>query len=271
MSVKEKQLNKKKINIDFVGFIVPLSLIIVWYFATLCGKIPPYILPSPIKFGQIIIDFIFGSWNLTSYSGKLLENLIASFIRVLCGFGLAVFLGLTLGFLTGRISFIKRLFDPFIHAIRTVPGIGWLPLAMVWFGVGEKTTLFLITLAAFFPIYINTAFGASEVSPLYLQAGKMLGANNFNLFFTIILPAAFPSIVVGLRLGLGISWAYLVLGELTGVTKGLGAVMMDSRMLGHTEMILTSMVCIAILGKITDTILVKICALLYPSKEGVTR
>lgn len=268
MKSKNQLQDKKQKKIDFVGWIIPIMLIIIWYFTTLHGKIPNYILPNPLMFGQVLIDFAFGTYNFTLYSGKLLENLTASFIRVLGGFGLAAFLGLTLGFLTGRISFIKRLFDPIIHAIRAVPGIGWLPLAMVWFGVGEKTTLFLITLAAFFPIYINTAFGALEVSPLLLRAGKMLGANKFSLFTTIILPASFPSIVVGLRLGLGVSWAYLVLGELTGVTRGLGAVMMDSRMLGHVEMILAAMICIAILGRITDLILIKICNLIYPYKEG---
>ena len=238
--LKTNILSKKRVNVDLVGFIIPLTLIVIWCFVTLHGRIPSYILPNPLKLGQIIIDFAFGIWNLTPYSGKLFENLTASIIRVLCGFGLATFLGLALGFLSGRIYFIRRLSDPFIHAIRAIPGIGWLPLAIVWFGVGEETTLFLITLAAFFPIYTNTAFSASQVSPLFLRAGRMLGANKITLFSTIILPATFPSIIVGLRLGLGISWAYLVLGELTGVTKGLGAVMMDSRMLGHVEMIITA-------------------------------
>jgi sulfonate transport system permease protein len=139
---------------------------------------------------------------------------------------------------------------------------------MVWFGVGERTTIFLIALAAFFPIYINTAHGASEVPCLLIRAGRMLGANKIALFKTVIFPSAFPSVMVGLRLGLGVSWAYLVLGELTGVTRGLGAVMMDSRMMGQVEMILASMVCIAIMGMLTDRLLLRICRSIFPYPGG---
>jgi len=255
-------------KIDPIGFILPFILLIVWYFVTASGRIPSYLLPSPGKLLQVIVDFIFGTANLTPYSGKMVENLVASCIRVISGFGVATFWGLLFGFLTGRIPLIKRIIDPTVHMIRTIPGIGWLPLAMVWFGIGEKTTMFLIAVAAFFPIYINTAYGASEVPLLFLRVGRMLGASKFNLFTTVILPSAFPSVVVGLRLGLGISWAYLVLGELTGVSTGLGAVMMDSRMLGQVEMIPAVMICIAILGRLTDTLLIKMCNLIYPYNEG---
>lgn len=193
---------------------------------------------------------------MTPYGGTLFTHTLASVKRVAVGFGLAAAVGLPLGFLTGRLVFAKKSLDPTIHLIRIIPGIGWLPIAMVWFGVGEKTTLFLISLAAFFPIYVNAAQGASSVSPLLIRAGRMLGANKLTLFTTVVIPAALPSTIAGLRLGLGLSWAYLVLGELTGVTKGLGAVMMDARMLGHVDMVIVSMVCIGLLGRISDMILV---------------
>ena len=266
---EEPSINQKLGKINPVGFLIPLAIIIIWFLITMPGGVPQYTLPNPLKLGQVFIDFATGIWDLTPYSGKLWDNLAASLVRVLGGFGLAAFFGLILGFLTGRVSLLKKLFDPTIHMIRSVPGIGWLPLAMVWFGVGEKTTLFLIALAAFFPIYINTAYGASEVSPSLLRAGRMLGASKFSLFTTVILPASFPSIIVGLRLGLGLSWAYLVLGELTGVTNGLGAVMMDSRMLGRVDMIIIAIICIAILGRITDLLLVKGCNLIFHHRAGV--
>lgn len=260
-----KYLGRK---IDPAGFALPALLLAIWFMAAKIGKIPPYILPSPGSILQVMTDFASGAAKMTPYSGKLIENLLASLFRVLTGFGIALIFGLVLGFLTGRISAVKRLIDPLIHAIRTVPGIGWLPIAMVWFGVGEQTTIFLISLAAFFPIYINTAHGASEVPILLIRAGQMLGADKAALFTTVILPSAFPSVVVGLRLGLGISWAYLVLGELTGVSTGLGAVMMDSRMMGQTEMILVSMIFIAIMGILTDRLLLLVCRLIYPYQKG---
>jgi sulfonate transport system permease protein len=255
-------------KIDPVGFVMPTLLLAIWYFTSKYGNIPRYLLPSPENIIRVMVDFVSGTAKLTPYSGTLFGNLYASLFRVIAGFGIALIFGLLLGFLTGRLPIIKRIFDPTVHAIRTVPGIGWLPIAMVWFGVGERTTIFLISLAAFFPIYINTAHGVSEVPVLLLRAGRMLGAKKMTLITTVIFPSAFPSIVVGLRLGLGVSWAYLVLGELTGVSTGLGAVMMDSRMMGQVEMIIVSMLCIAVMGILTDRLLLQICKKALPGIGG---
>ena len=261
--------NLKKI--DPLGFILPAIIMLAWYLAVKSEIIRPYLLPGPQTVFSVMVDFAGGVSKLTPYSGKLIENLSASFLRVMTGFSIAALSGLSMGFLTGRIPIFKRLIDPLVHALRTVPGIGWLPIAMVWFGVGERTTVFLIALAAFFPIYINSAHGASQVSVLLIRAGRMLGADGFSLFRTVVLPSAFPAAVVGLRLGLGVSWAYLVLGELTGVTSGLGAVMMDSRMMGQVEMILVSMISIAILGVLTDRLLLLICKKILPFQGGDTK
>ncbi|NMA84278.1 MAG: ABC transporter permease [Epulopiscium sp.] len=255
-------------RIDPIGLILPVLLLSGWHVASESGAIPPYLLPSPKSVFKVMADFASGIAKLTPYSGKLLENLTASLLRVITGFGIALFFGVLMGFLTGRIGIVKRIIDPLVHAIRIVPGISWLPIAMIWFGIGELTTIFLISLAAFFPIYINTAYGASEVPCLLIRAARMLGANKTELFKTVILPSAFPSVVVGARLGLGVSWAYLVLGELTGVSEGLGAVMMDSRMLGQIEMIIVSMVCIATMGVLTDRLLLRICRSILPYQGG---
>jgi len=243
-------------NTDIIGFILPALIFIIWYLVTLEGKVPGYLIPSPVNLVRVAVDFATGHEDLTPYGGTLAVHALASIQRVVMGFCLAAAVGLPLGFLTGRIRVAKKSLDPTVHLIRIIPGIGWLPIAIVWFGVGETTTLFLISLAAFFPIYVNAAQGASSVSPLLIRAGKMLGANKFTLFTTVIIPAAMPSTLAGLRLGLGISWAYLVLGELTGVMYGLGAVMMDARMLGHVEMILVPMIFIGLLGRVSDMLLV---------------
>lgn len=249
------------------GLLIPVILLLLWYLVCGTGAVPEYVLPSPRKLWNVLIDFIFGNLEITPYSGKLFGNLWISCIRVLKGFLTAALLGVTLGFLTGRVRLLQKIFDPFIHALRAVPGIGWLPIAIVWFSVGEKSTHFLISLATFFPIYMNTAQGAREVPDSYLRAGQMMGAASFSLFWTVTLPSAFPSVLVGLRLGLGISWAYLVLGEVTGVTKGIGAIMTDARMLGHVDIVLACMVVIAVTGKLSDFLLVKICNLFYPVKK----
>lgn len=249
---------------DPVGWIVPALVVLVWFCLSASGQIPAYKLPSPMELLQVLADFASGGLGITPYSGALWENLGVSVLRVVAGFLIAGSLGMVMGFLTGRVAVLRRLFDPVIHLIKAVPGIGWLPIAIVWFGVGEGNTLFLMSLAAFFPVYVNTAAGASGIPETYIQAGRMLGAKGFGLFRAVILPAAFPQAAVGLRLGLGVAWAYLVLGEVTGVTKGLGAIMSDARMLGHVDMVLAAMIVIAVAAKMTDFLLVTVCRRIYP-------
>ncbi len=251
-------------RVDLVGWIVPAVVVLVWLWLSASGQIPAYKLPSPVALLRVLADFASGSLGVTPYSGALWENLGVSLLRVLAGFFMAGSLGMLMGFLTGRITVLRRLFDPVIHLLKAVPGIGWLPIAIVWFGVGEGNTLFLMSLAAFFPIYVNTAAGAAGIPETYIQAGQMLGAQGFRLFRSVIFPSAFPQTAVGLRLGLGVAWAYLVLGEVTGVTKGLGAIMSDARMLGHVDMVLAAMIVIAVAAKVTDFLLVVICRRIYP-------
>lgn len=259
--------NIKSFSIDWLGYVLPILLLVIWYEISDSNVFPSYKVPSLNSLWRQGIDFIFGFYEESAYSQQLVINLTASIKRVGIGFFLAAITGISFGFITGRVSIIRRLIDPMINAIRAIPGIGWLPLAIIWFGVGEKNTVFLMSLAAFFPIYLNTQNGAMEISDMTIKAGRMLGATGIKLFNTIIFPAAFPSVVVGLRTGLGVSWSYLVLGEITGVNKGLGAIMSDGRMLGNVEIVIICMFIIAILGKLTDWLLLKICALFYPIRR----
>ena len=250
----------RRLKFDPIALVFPALLVVLWYFASATGALPAYKLPSPQRLAKVLLDFATGALQVTPYAGTMLPHLTSSLRRVLCGFALAAACGLTLGFATGRISLLHRMFDPFIHVVRAVPGIGWLPVAIVWFGVGEGNTLFLIALASFFPIYVSTAHGASTVPELLVRAGRMMGARGLTLFRTVIFPAAFPEAA----LGLGVSWAYLVLGEVTGVSTGLGAVMSDGRMLGHVDIVLAAMIVIAVMGKLTDLLLLAVCRLLCP-------
>ncbi len=268
MKKSDSGVKKYRLKADALGMALPGIILVIWYIVTADGRVPQYLLPSPAQLYKVGMDFAFGNLHITPYAGTLYGHAIESILRVLRGFAVAALFGLPLGLLTGRSQWVRRFLEPTVHLFRAVPGIGWLPLAMVWFGVGEKTTQFLIALAAFFPIYINAAQGASNVSPLFVRAGKMLGASKITIFTTIIIPASLPSLLSGLRLGLGLSWAYLVLGELTGVNRGLGAVMMDARMLGHIDMVVVSMICIAVLGWFSDTILRGIFRLFQPKRGG---
>ncbi|MBS5787929.1 MAG: ABC transporter permease [Clostridioides difficile] len=226
---------------------------------------PEYLLPSLGKVFQSFLDFITGYKELNTYSGMFFKHSTASLYRVIIGFIIASISGMVFGVLSGYFLIVKRLFDPFIHIIRMIPGIGWFPIAMVWFGVGNKTTIFLIALAAFFPVYVNTIRAVSDVDKTLIDASRVLGANSKDVLKTVIIPSSLPGIFSGLRLSMGVCWSYLVLGELTGVNEGLGAVMMDSRMLGNVDMIIVCMISISIWGRICDLILQGVFKFLTPS------
>ena len=248
-----------------LGLLLPLGLLGGWFFLSRLNLVPGYLLPSP---GQVAITaqgYIFGLPGAGPYSGRFLGDLYASLTRVLVGFSLAAALAIPLGVCSGRLCLVNSLVSGLVNGLRAVPGICWLPLAMIWFGIGLKTTVFLVALAAFFPIYQNALTGARMVAPIYLQAGAMLGLSRLARVFTILLPMAMPNILTGLRLGMGISWAYLVLGELTGVPEGLGAVIMDARMLGQTDLILVGILLIALIGKLCDSALVLLLRLAFKS------
>ena len=236
--------------------LLPLAVLLAWTALSGSGLAPAYLLPGPAAVFEAGVRYVFAAPGQGPYAGRFFTDLLASLGRVFAGFGLAALLGVPLGLCSGRVVTVNRLFASTIGGLRAVPGICWLPLALIWFGIGFRTTVFLVALAAFFPIYQNALTGARSVAPIYYQAGAMLGVSRLRGVFAILLPLAMPNLLTGLRLGMGISWAYLVLGELTGVPDGLGAVIMDARMLGQTDMILVGILLIALVGRLCDRLLV---------------
>ena len=236
--------------------LLPLAVLLAWTALSGSGLAPAYLLPGPAAVFEAGVRYVFAAPGQGPYAGRFFTDLLASLGRVFAGFGLAALLGVPLGLCSGRVVTVNRLFASTIGGLRAVPGICWLPLALIWFGIGFRTTVFLVALAAFLPIYQNALTGARSVAPIYYQAGAMLGVSRLRGVFAILLPLAMPNLLTGLRLGMGISWAYLVLGELTGVPDGLGAVIMDARMLGQTDMILVGILLIALVGRLCDRLLV---------------
>ena len=238
-----------------VPLAAPCLLATVWWWISRTGLVPPYLLPSPRAVGAALGGYILGRPGGDAFAGRFVVDLVASLGRAGCGFALAAALGLPLGIVCGRTPLLARALAPLVDGLRSVPGICWLPLALVWFGIGFGATLFLVALAAFFPIYLNAAAGAAAVPTVLIQAGAMLGLSPAAVFLKVVLPAAMPSLRTGLRLGLGVSFAYLGLGELTGVSDGLGAMVMDARLTGRVDMILTGIVLLAVLGWLADILL----------------
>ena len=240
-------------------FALPFIIFVIWSVITENGDIvPSYQLPKPKEVINAAWVFIFGGDGNVFYSGTFLMHLSASFKRVIGGFFLGSSIAVPLGIVLGYKRNFAVYIEPTLQLSRSIPGICWLPLALIWFGIGNPSAIFLISLGSFYAVLISTIQGVKYVDPILLRAALCLGASERSLLFSVILPAAFPSILSGLRIGLTYSWIYLVLGEFTGVNLGLGATLLQSRETLNTELIMALMIIIGSLGLITDWIMLYI-------------
>jgi len=228
----------------------PLVLLALWHFATV--NRPASLIPPPYDVWQELEDLAVGGINDDAYSRTLLTHLVASMSRVYGGFALALLVALPLGMLIGRVQLVRQLIDPTIQILRPIPVTAWLPLAMIIFGLGPRSAFFLVFLGAFYPILVNTIFGVRSVEPRLFEAASMLGCTGSAQFFRVVLPAALPSIFTGMRLGLGFAWVVIVVGEMTGVQTGLGAIIMEARQLSRTEIVISGMIVIGVAGFLSD-------------------
>jgi NitT/TauT family transport system permease protein len=234
----------------------PIVLLLIWHFAT-AGR-PGSLIPPPYDVWLELRDLAFGGINDDAYSGTLHVHLLASVSRVYGGFAMALIVALPLGMLIGRVPLIRQLVDPTIQILRPVPVTAWLPLAMIIFGLGPRSAVFLVFLGAFYPILLNTIFGVRSIDPRLFEAASMLGCSGTRMFRQIVLPASLPSIFNGLRVAHGFAWILIVVGEMTGVPTGLGSVVMDGRTLSRTDLVITGMIVIGACGFVTDRIIVAI-------------
>ena len=204
-------------------------------------------------------DFAFGGIYDDAYSASLPIHFWKSVQRVYGGFFCAAAIGIPLGLMIGRLPLLRAMLDPTLSLLRPIPVTAWLPLSMIFFGLGPKSAIFLVFLGAFFPILLNTIFGVKSVDPRLFEAAEMLGCTWLrSCFARWCLPAALPSIFNGLRLGAGFAWILIVVGEMTGVPEGLGAVIMDGRTLSRTDLVITGMIIIGIAGFVSDRILLRL-------------
>lgn len=233
-----------------LSLVVPILFVLFWQISTTVGH--SRLIPPPTTVAVMMYDFAFGGIWDDAFSRTLLINLVMSASRVYGGFLIAAVIGIPLGLLIGRVKLAAELLDPMLQLTRPIPVTAWLPLFMIIFGLGGTSAFALVALGSFFPVLLNTIFGVRSVDPKLFEAGAMLGCRGWRVFRRIVLPAALPSIFTGLRLSLGIAWVVIVVGEMTGVPEGLGAVIMDARQLSRTDLVICGMIVIGFAGFLSD-------------------
>jgi len=231
-----------------VGLIVPLLLLVIWQLVTAgMGLFSPSQLPPP---GDVV-----SALGALLQHGELWTHLEASAARVLVGYLAGAAAALTLGSLVGLSVTVRRLLAPTVAAIRTVPSLAWVPLLLLWFGIDETPKVLLVAIGGFFPIYTTTASALSHVDSRLVEVGRAYGRHGAALLATVMLPAAAPELVNGLRLGLANAWLFVVAAELIASSKGLGFLLIDSQNTGRTDVMLVAIILLAALGKVTDAAL----------------
>lgn len=232
----------------------PLALVVAWHLAVTASG--TRLVPTPYQVGVMMVDFAWGGIYEDAFSGTIVTHLLASMQRVYGGFLLAAALGIPLGLMIGKIPLVRAMLDPTLSLLRPIPVTAWLPLSMVFFGLGPRSAVFLVFLGAFYPILLNTVFGVRSVDGKLFEAAAMLGCDGSRIFQQVVLPAALPAIFNGLRLGHGFAWILIVVGEMTGVPTGLGSVIMDGRTLSRPDLVITGMIVIGVAGFLCDRAIV---------------
>ena len=232
-------------------------MILIWQAAVEFELVRRNVLPTPIDVIVIWFDLITGATQAAArYSGTWFDHAFSSTWRVYVGFAWGVGLGIALGLLIGLSRTFERMLDPTIQVLRNIPVTAWVPLSLVFFGIGTAPAIFLIGLGAFFPTAVNTIHGARQINITLYKAARMMGANERELVTKVILPGALPSIMTGVRLSMGIAWVLVVIAEILAVRSGLGYLLNDSYEFFRNDVVIASMLSIGMLGYLSDRMVV---------------
>ncbi len=235
--------------------IVCIALLLgMWELVSAAGLVNPVLIPPPHRIVQAMLELLLNGLP----AGKLLHrHCLESLLRVAAGFAAALAAGLPLGLALGRSARLRTLCTPLIEIVRPIPPLAWIPLAILWFGIGLQSAAFIIFLGCFFPIVLNTVTGVLTVDAILIDAARVCGADDRRIFTRVLLPAAWPSVCTGMRIGLGIGWMTLVAAEFTGVKSGygLGYMIMTARDIQRPDYVLAGMALIGVVGFLLDMLL----------------
>ncbi|ARU96172.1 ABC transporter permease [Tatumella citrea] len=228
------------------GFILPVLGILLLEGVVRVGLIPDYVMPPPSELVFSFIDLAHGPlWN----------DIAASLLRVLAGFIIGTALAVIVGSVVGLSRNAEAWLDPTFQALRSVPSLAWVPLLLIWIGIDESSKVTLISIGAFFPMYLNLVAGIRNVDRKLVEVGTLYQYSRVRMVAKIILPAALPSLLTGLRSGLSMAWLCVVAAELLAATNGIGYMLTDGRETSRPDLVLVAIITLAVMGKISDSLL----------------
>ncbi len=260
-SILERVLDGSRGTIERWWF--PVLLLFTWELAVRQGWLDHSFFPAPTSMLAVM-------WEDLS-SGKLLRDTWASFQRFAAGLFIGSVLGVLLGLFMAMWRPIDSMLSALVQIIRAIPPITWIGFSILWFGLGTKPAIFLIVLGTVFPMLLNTYAGVRQVDAIYLRAARNLGARRWMLFKNVILAAALPNILTGLRVSIGLAWILMVVGELIAVPNGLGQTLMRAQDYNQVDRMLAYMIVIGVLGYISDLLLVAVSDHVLRWQRGIER
>jgi len=232
-----------------------LAILLVWQVMSQALDLD-LLLPPPLTVLRNGVTTLSLSDSHWLYGPNIYVHLWHSFLRAMAGFGAAAIIAIPLGLVLGRVGVLREFVLPAIKGVYPIPGIAWIPLAILWFGLGDAAVVFVVFATTFFPLFFTTEAGARQINPTVLDAGRCFGARGITLFFRVVLPATVPFIITGLRISLGGAWRMIVAGEMLASQDGIGYVLMESRFQFRAVDLMTAMILIAIVGYVTEKAIV---------------
>jgi NitT/TauT family transport system permease protein len=227
----------------FWPLLAAVLLLAIWHYSVVWTATKVF--PSPLSVEKGLVEL--------THKHVLWDDIVDSLRRVAIGFGLATLVGIPFGLALGWFPALSQVFNPVLQILRPISPIAWIPVAIIFFGIGDKPATFLVFLGAFFPIVVACASGVSTVPSDFRRAGRNFGLSNAQILARVVFPAAMPQILIGLRIALGIAWLVVVAGEMIAVDSGLGYLVIDSRNSGKRyDLVVAAMLIIGLIGLTLD-------------------
>ncbi len=231
-------------------WIVPIAIVLGWWTLVSTNRVEPYQLPLPSTVLRTAIDML--------ARGELFAHLLATLQRLALGYVLGALPGIACGALAGLSPVIRRTIDPTVQGLRAIPSLAWVPLFLLWFGIGESARVLLIALGVFLPVYFNVLAGVGGIDWRLIEFAQVYKLGRWRTLRAIVIPGALPGVLTGLRSGLSLGWMFVVAAELIAASSGLGFMLVEGQSTMRPDRVLVALLLFGLLGKTSDALLARL-------------